>query len=84
MKTDGHVADLPGWRLREGLERIVRYVERHDDEFEPAGGGRIAMKTDGHVADLPGWRLREGLERIVRYVERHDDEFEPAEGEGSP
>ena len=38
MKTDGHVADLPGWRLREGLERIVRYVERHDDEFEPAGG----------------------------------------------
>ena len=25
-------------RLREGLERIVRYVERHGDEFEPAGG----------------------------------------------
>ena len=25
-------------RLREGLERIVRYVERHGNEFEPAGG----------------------------------------------
>ena len=25
-------------RLREGLERIVRYVERHGDEFEPAEG----------------------------------------------
>ena len=25
-------------RLREGLERIVRYVERHDNEFEPAEG----------------------------------------------
>ena len=27
-------------RLREGLDRIVRYIERHDNEFNPGGGGR--------------------------------------------